>query len=106
MAGDRAQELVPLEGIEADLALRRDRRSPGHVAKERDLPEVVAGTHRPYLFPVGRDLNLTRVDDVEAVAVVALADDRRAAIGPHGDQARSDLVDRAHRKRFEERHRA
>ena len=105
MAGDRAQELVALEGAEADLGLRGDRRGAGHVAEQRDLPEVVARAHRPDVFPVRGNVNLTRLDDVEAVAVVSLADDLGSRVRVDVDQVQRKLVDRRRRERLEERHR-
>src|SRR5262245_65409081 len=67
MPGDRAQELVALEGVEADFALRGDRRGAGHVAQESDLPEVVSRAHLPEVFPVCGNVNLPRLDHVEEI---------------------------------------
>src|SRR5512133_4237769 len=106
MAGDGAQELVPLERVETDLALCGHGRGPRHVAQERDLAEVVARTQRAHVLPSGGNVHLARLDDVEAVAVVTLVDDLRARIGADRDQARGELIDRARRQWLEEWHRA
>src|SRR6266545_8209017 len=102
MAGDRAEELVAVKREELDVGLRRHGRGPRHVAKERDLAEIVARAERADAFAVCSDLQLTGGDHVEAIAGLALADDLAARGRIHGCEARGEVVDRARREWFED----
>src|SRR4051794_31540267 len=77
VARDRGQELVAVERHEVDVGARHDRRRARHLAQQGDLAEAVAGgLPAPEAAALGH-LDLARRDHVEALAGLALADDRR-----------------------------
>ena len=79
VARDRRDERLALERDELDVRHRGHGRRARHVAQERDLAERLAGAEAA---PEDRDL--ARLDHVEAIAGVALAQDHRAGREGHG----------------------
>src|SRR5438132_4253021 len=101
MAGDGAEEGVALERVQLRLLARPRGRGAGDVAQERNFAEVVAGPEYVRLPAVDLDLDLSGIDDVEAVAVVPLSKDGLAGGDPHPRQARSERLERWRRQRRE-----
>src|SRR4051794_34492015 len=93
MAGDGREEVVAVEREEVGVARRADRRGARHVPQERNLAEVRALALAPRWASVDEDLDLAPVDDVEAVTVVAAADQLVAGGGVHGRQVRRELLE-------------
>jgi len=81
MAGDGLQELVPADRQELRIGHGLDRRGAGNVPEESDLAEELARAELAGLGAVHGHLEPARLDHVEAVTGVALAND----LGPGGD---------------------
>ena len=103
MTRHRGDELVAVERVQIDVPDSRDRRCSRHVAEERDLAEVVAGTELPHRRSVHRDLELAGVDDEEAVAGLSLAYDGIARPRTNQDELAREPFDLSLRKRGEDR---
>src|SRR3954470_10077730 len=97
-AGHRGDERVPVEPVEVDVGAARHGRGPWDVAQEGDLAEEVAGFQAPRRFMVDGDVELSGVDDVEAVADIAGADDRLAAVAVNRHQVHRQPLDRRGRQ--------
>src|SRR5919198_6236884 len=107
MACDGREKALALQREELHLrAARGDGRGAGNVAQERDLAEVVAGPQRPLRRLVDRDLDLSRGDDVEAVAVLSLPDDRLAGADANRLEPRGEPFQNRRWERREDRDRA
>ncbi len=103
MTCHRGDELVALERVQVDVLDSRDRRCSRHVAEERDLAEVVAGTELPHRRSIHRDLELTGIDDEEAVAGLSLAYDGIARPHANPDELTREPFDLSLRERGEDR---
>src|SRR6266446_9035958 len=75
LACHRRQELGPLERLEHRRRRRRHGCRSRHVAQQCDLPDEVAGAESRDLAAVLRHLDRAGLDHVEAIALVALAND-------------------------------
>src|SRR5262249_11025429 len=103
MPGHRLEEVVPFERVQASLGLGLHRRRARHVVEQRDLPERVAGAELAGGGPVHEYAQAARLDDVEAVAVIALSDDRGAGLRLDGLELRSQALEGGRRQRREDR---
>ena len=84
VAGDRGDEDVALERVQLHVGLGRHGRRPRHVLQERDLAEVVAGPELRHPASLLGDDDGALLDRVEAVTLVAFADDHVACRGLDG----------------------
>src|SRR3954468_17448812 len=75
LSGDRSQELLAPQDLEDGVLDGHDGRRTGHVAEQPDLAEELAGSLSPQERARLRDLHEPRLDDVEAVGLLALAQD-------------------------------
>src|SRR5437764_1147595 len=73
--GHDADEVVPLDRVEAQIVDRSDGCRSRNVAQERDLAEEVAGAEGARLRAVEVHPRGAGLDRVEAVAVLALRED-------------------------------
>src|SRR6266567_9427085 len=105
MAGHGADELVPLEREQIHVGKRRHGRRAWDVAEERDLPEVIAHVHAPGRLVVDSDLDFSRCEDVEAVAMLSLSDDLPSGRNVHQLELVSQLLEGRRGKWTEDRDR-
>src|SRR2546428_12015937 len=94
MPGDCPEEGVALECIQLCLLPRPRRGRARNVAEKRDLAEMLAGSQHVRFPAVDLDLDLAGIDDVEAVAVIALAEDRLARRDLSPRHARGEGLER------------
>src|SRR6478752_6886818 len=78
VARDRGQELLTAQRHEVDVGARHDRGRARDLAQQRDLAEAVARELGAAEAPALGHLDLARGDHVEALAGLALLDDRPA----------------------------
>ena len=103
MAGDRADELIALEPQQPGRLRRPDGGGPGHVAEQGDLAERFPRALVAAEAAVFEDLDLTLLDQVEAVALIALGDHLLAGLGGDGDQVAAEAFEGGYRQRREDR---
>ena len=75
MAGHREEEGLAIERVEQGVLPGRDGRGARNVIDQGDLAEALAATTRCDHLPVTNDRDLAVGDHVEAVTLVALAND-------------------------------
>src|SRR5438552_17485057 len=102
MARHRTEEVDALEGIEACVGGRAHGRGPGDVAKQGDLAEEVSRTGKDTLS-ADVDRQLAGVDEIEAVADVALANHDVSECDVDLNQMRRDSLLGDERQRREDR---
>src|SRR5215207_9259565 len=76
VAADGRDEDLALEFVDLCVASRDTRCDAGDVVKQRDLPEVLAGSERRHELAAVNHVDLARPDEVEAFAPLPLPDDR------------------------------
>src|SRR5882757_9077276 len=103
VAGDGAEEPVALEDEEAGGLGRLDGGSAGDVAEEGDLAEGFAGALVAAEEAVFEDLDLAALDQVEAVADLALDDQLLAGRRLDWDEVVAEALDRGDRQGREDR---
>src|SRR5918999_3018039 len=87
---DGRDEVVTLERVELDVALRPHGGGARNVANERDLSEGVPRAEHPRRAAVRRHVHRPFGDDVEAIARVALREDLAPRPHGYGDQLRRE----------------
>src|SRR6476620_7854885 len=105
MPGDRSEEGVALERIELGLLPRPRGGRARDVSQKRDLAEMLARSEHVRLPAVDLDLDLAGIDDVEAVAVIALAANRLARWNLSPRHAQGESFERGGGQRCEHRDR-
>ena len=101
VAGHGLEEVRPRDREQHRRLDRRGRRRPGHVAQQRDLAEAVPAVGLALVehAAVLRDPERARLEDVVAVARVALADQRLAGLEGDPAGARGDGLELGGRER-------
>src|SRR5918999_4419524 len=87
---DGRDEVVPVERVELDVALRPYGGGARNVANERDLSEGVPRPEHPRRAAVCRHVHRPFGDDVEAIARIALREDLVPRPHGYGDQLRRE----------------
>src|SRR4029077_10914451 len=98
---DGVEEGVPLERQEPAVGLCFDRRRSRHVAEQGDLAERVARAELTARRAVHGHAQSAGFHDVEAVAMIALSDDRGARGRYHGVELRRQPLEGRRRQRRE-----
>ena len=101
--GHRAQEDIAFEREQPNLGRRDDGGGTGDITEQGDLAHVVARPERGDVAPVRGHVGLARRDHVDAVADIALVDDRGPGLDDGRNAVASEAFDRRCGKRFEQR---
>ena len=88
----RGNPPIPVDSPQLDIACSLDSGSPGSAIDQGKLSETAAFADAQDLFAPDVDLDLTLVDDVEVVALVALLDDDLAGHRVGGEHGVEDVA--------------